>query len=452
MTKSPRQLRAESAAQRYRASARSPFVIEFAGVPKAGKTSTLNQVQAFLKRCGFATSVVVERASVCPIRDKKHANFNIWTACTTLAQILEKTQVPPRSEDPDILILDRGLFDSIWWLELMERLARIRKAEREDVERFLLSDEWRHRVSGVIVMTVRPEDALKREQGILPVAGSEGSIMNAAVLEQCRVVVEEACERLRDKFRILKIDTSAGGPLSTPTAACEAVVDTLLDWIEDQLQEDVLSLDKTVVVRVFDGQKYRESSEAVSLVEAFVNNGDFRPRASVEADPNRVQALPVVVVRNAKGDVLRLKRREEDAANPLHEKIVIWAGGHVRKEDAGLFSSVLGCAVRELQEELRISVEPDELNLLGAVYSDEGGRTSHHAALVYEWRARANDVAMALSNAEFFERRGASLSGTFVPVERLVQDIEDRKIVETWSQEVVRRFLAPDAGYSPRLL
>ena len=31
---------------------------------------------------------MVERASVCPIRDKKHANFNIWTLCTTLAQIL----------------------------------------------------------------------------------------------------------------------------------------------------------------------------------------------------------------------------------------------------------------------------------------------------------------------------------------------------------------------------
>ena len=67
------------------------MVIEFAGVPKAGKTTTLGQVHAFLERCGFRVEVVVEHASIRPIRDRKHADFNVWTACTTLSQILEKT-------------------------------------------------------------------------------------------------------------------------------------------------------------------------------------------------------------------------------------------------------------------------------------------------------------------------------------------------------------------------
>lgn len=449
--KSPRQVRAEAAAQRFKDASRSPLVIEFAGVPKAGKTSTLNQVQAFLKRCGFATSVVVERASVCPIRDKKHSNFNIWTACTTLAQILEKTQVPPRSEDPDILILDRGLFDSIWWLALMERLARIRKVEREEAERFLLADEWRNRISGVVIMSVSAEDALKREQGVLPVAGTEGSIMNREVLEQCRVAVAETSERLKREFRLFTVDTS-DARFNNPTRACEAVVDKVLDWIEEQLQEDVLSLDKAAVVRFFEGAKYRDSRDAVSLVESFLSDGDFRPRATVEADNTRVQALPVVIVRNARGDILRLKRREEDSKNPLHGKIVIWAGGHVRKEDSIGVSALLGCAVRELQEELRISVEPSQLQLLGAVYADEGGKTSRHAAIVYEWCAHTDDVAVALSNAEFFERRGTSLSGSFVPVAQLVRDVDEGKISEPWSEEVVRRFLATDEEFRPKLL
>lgn len=124
MKKTNLQERAERAAGLVRDKARKPLVIEFAGVPKAGKTTTLTQVQAFLKRCGFRTDVMVERASVCPIRDKKHANFNYWTLCTTLAQILEKTQNPPRSDDPQILFLDRGLFDSICWLTMMEKLSR----------------------------------------------------------------------------------------------------------------------------------------------------------------------------------------------------------------------------------------------------------------------------------------------------------------------------------------
>jgi hypothetical protein len=108
MAKSALQSRAENLAIEFRASKRPTMVVEFAGVPKAGKTSTLNHVYAFLRRCGFKCEVVVERASVCPIRDKKHFNFNIWTACTTLSQLLEKTQNPPREDDPDILFLDRG--------------------------------------------------------------------------------------------------------------------------------------------------------------------------------------------------------------------------------------------------------------------------------------------------------------------------------------------------------
>jgi predicted ATPase len=129
------QIRAENAAEHFAATARKPIVIEFAGVPKAGKTTTLGQLQSFLKRCGFRVEVVIERASVCPIRDKKHSNFNVWTACTTLAQILEKTQDPPRIDDPHILILDRGLFDSICWLTFMERLERIRTDDRKMIER-----------------------------------------------------------------------------------------------------------------------------------------------------------------------------------------------------------------------------------------------------------------------------------------------------------------------------
>src|SRR4051794_33039020 len=122
MGKSAIQRRAEKLAAEFRDARLPALVIEFAGVPKAGKTSTLNQVYAFLRRCGFKCEVVVERASVCPIKDKKHFNFNVWTACTTLSQLLEKTQTPPRPDDPDILFLDRGVFDAMCWLRLLERL------------------------------------------------------------------------------------------------------------------------------------------------------------------------------------------------------------------------------------------------------------------------------------------------------------------------------------------
>lgn len=446
------QIRAENAAQRFAATARKPIVIEFAGVPKAGKTTTLGQLQSFLKRCGFRVEVVIERASVCPIRDKKHSNFNVWTACTTLAQILEKTQDPPRIDDPHILILDRGLFDSICWLTMMERLERIRTADRKIIEKFLLIDDWRERITGVIVMTASPQDAMEREKGFLPVEGAKGSIMNPEVLQRMLDNTNQTVERLKRDFRLYTIDTSSGETKNNPRRTAEKVVDIVLSLVEEQLQEDILCLPKSAVTELFQGKLVLHAADTPALSKLFTQFGEFHPREEVEENQELVQALPVVVVRNKSGDVLRLRRRERSEDKILHEKIVIWAGGHVRKEDAKDGNSLIQCALRELQEELRLSLEAKDLNLVGAVYADVGESTSKHVALVYEWRAETDDVAVALSSAEFFERRGTSLSGKFVSLEELGKCIETKRMSEVWSTEIVKELLGQNVSeLKPRL-
>ena len=450
--KSDLQVRAEEAAERFATAARKPIVIEFAGVPKAGKTTTLGQLQSFLKRCGFRVEVVVERASVCPIRDKKHSNFNVWTACTTLAQLLEKTQDPPRIDDPQILILDRGLFDSICWLAMMERLERIRSADRKIIDRFLLIDDWREKITGVIVMTASPGDAMARENKLLPVEGEGGSIMNLAVLQRNLENVKDTAERLKRDFRIYTIDTSSGETRDNPKRTAEIVVDIVLSLVEEQLQEDILCLPKNEIVTQFNGKAILQNAKAAALAKLFVESGQFQPREKVEEDFNIVQALPVVVVRNQSGGVLRLKRKEKSEQKILHEQIVIWAGGHVRKEDAKNGDSLIQCALRELQEELRLSLESSDLRLIGAVYADVEESTSKHVAIVYEWRAETDDVAVALSSAEFFERRGTSLSGRFISLEELANEVNDNKMTEAWSVEIVREILAKDSfEFKPRL-
>jgi predicted NUDIX family phosphoesterase len=209
---------------------------------------------------------------------------------------------------------------------------------------------------------------------------------------------------------------------------------------------------KEHVVGIFNGASCLPAKDTRSLVDSFVTHGEFRPRTEVESDLTCVQALPVVVVRNQSGEVLRLKRKERRTENPLNEQIVIWAGGHVRKEDAYDGNSLVRCAIRELQEELRLSVTSDKLKLLGSVYADHGGSTSKHAAIVYEWRAETDDVSVALSSAEFFERRGTSLSGSFVGLDVLADDVDNEKIAEAWTAEIVRTLLVPDHDYTRRLL
>jgi predicted NUDIX family phosphoesterase len=202
---------------------------------------------------------------------------------------------------------------------------------------------------------------------------------------------------LSDKFNFFRIDTSSRPFKNKPAEACHAVANVVLDWIEQQLQEDILAMPKIRVMDIFNGAACLPATATISLVNSFVTHGEFRPRTEIESDSSCVQALPVVVVRNQSGEVLRLKRKERRTENPLNERIVIWAGGHVRKEDAYDGNSLVRCAIRELQEELRLSVTADKLKLLGSVYTDHGGSTSKHAAIVYEWRAETDDVSVALS-------------------------------------------------------
>lgn len=69
---------------------RRPIIIEFCGSPKAGKTSSIASLNIFLKRNGFKTSVLTERASICPISDKQSPTFNVWTCTATINEINEK--------------------------------------------------------------------------------------------------------------------------------------------------------------------------------------------------------------------------------------------------------------------------------------------------------------------------------------------------------------------------
>lgn len=449
------QIRAERSAKQFADKARKPLVIEFAGVPKAGKTTTLSHVQTFLKRCGFRTDVVVERASICPIRDKKHANFNIWTACTTLAQILEKTQNPPRPDDPQILFLDRGLFDSICWMTMMERISRIRPDESKLIQEFLTIDDWKRRISAVFVMLASPQDAMEREQGILPVEGIGGSIMNREILQQIKDINEQCVNKLRKDFRIYPVNTSGGETKGSPKRTAEVVTEAILGLIEEHVAENILSCSKEIVTKLFDDKNFIDDSQVDELIRHFREETDsnFRPRDEVEQDESRVQALPIVIVRNASGEVLRLRRREKAVDNLLHNKIVIWAGGHVRHEDAFNGDPLIHCAIRELEEELRLQIEPSHLRLIGGVYFDNSGRTSRHVAIAYEWRASTDDVSVVLSRSEFFERRGTSLSGSFASVDALSDDVKNKKLKEPWSVELVREYLAKDTFDSnPRLL
>ena len=191
---------------------RRPIVIEFCGSPKAGKTSSINSLNIFLKRNGFKTVVLSERASVCPISDKQNPLFNVWTCTETINELNEKIDATNVSSDPssnlDVIICDRGIFDALCWFRWLKNRNKMSDHEYDILTKFALLNRWQKNLDLVYVFVATPEESIRREYANL-LTDKRGSIMKERILSQYREAVDQTLEEYRPMFRAISlIDTT----------------------------------------------------------------------------------------------------------------------------------------------------------------------------------------------------------------------------------------------------
>jgi thymidylate kinase len=207
---------AEQVLAKVRARRRKPLVVEFSGTPKAGKSTIINSLRLFLARNDFRSFVLTERASTCPVRDKTHPFFNVWTACATLIQMLNAVQPKaPNDLVDDVVIMDRGLFDALVWMRWLEGHQKLTNNQRTMINQFLTLDLWRDLVDLVFIMKVSPDEALSREFSNL-VTRKTGSIMNAKTIEEFNDALDGTLDEYGPAFpKLLRVDTTNKKPQDT---------------------------------------------------------------------------------------------------------------------------------------------------------------------------------------------------------------------------------------------
>src|SRR5208282_2176938 len=354
---------------------RRPFIIEFAGTPKSGKTTTISAVHQFLKRNGVTVRTFQERASVAPLVDNGTASFNTWVTCATLNGIIEALE----DEKLDVLILDRGLFDGLVWIDWQEKTHRVSKAEAKGFRSFVLTPRWRGLIDLVFVMHCNAKTSLNREQA-KQITLRRGAIMNLATLAQLRRHYLEAADRYEGKFKFINVIESSRGPeMKTITNVAKLILKSLGRFTD----EEVLCLPRKSVegqIKLSDIKVVKPSWKAVSKL---VNRrGTYVARSIAETSDELLQVVPVCVIRN--GDRFLTNVRHEPGES-LHDALGNWAGGHVRKQDlddaGSKWGSVLAGLRRELHEEFSRknlpTPEPIEI-----VPSSKEKRPSRHIGMV----------------------------------------------------------------------
>jgi predicted NUDIX family phosphoesterase/thymidylate kinase len=403
--------------------AKRPLIIEFSGLPKAGKTRSISVLELFLKRNGIKTEVFTERASIAPIRAKGHLNFNVWVSCASLQGMLEALY-----RDVDVFILDRGIFDALVWNEWLETTGKITREEAAQVAAFFTMDRWTELTDIVFLLTCDPKKSIEREYAD-QLTTKRGTIMSEHTLRQINEATQRTVKAHASKFKEVHLfdttETSTREGVRKIAGEALRVLNKFLDEsicvipaakVQDLLPESGLVADRGVVS---------------SFTDAVMRLKSFSPRSEAEQNANCIQPIPCAILRY-EDKILVLKRNKP--GHPLHEKYDVWAGGHVSQVDDG-DEILLNSLNRELSEEVFIKdafeLHPDPIAL---IRTNEDARASRHIAVLYEIRLKSEDVALALNQKEFRSTRGTSLSG------RLIDIAEIRAVYREmgqWSKSIV---------------
>ena len=114
-----------------------PYVIEFTGTPRTGKTTLINNLNDFFKKGGFSVKVLEEfttsekyKKEIKPLLQNKYS----YIVNTEIPKYVLEQLNDAIDSNPDIIIVDRSLFDRLIWVERLYLKGGISK---EDYNEYL---------------------------------------------------------------------------------------------------------------------------------------------------------------------------------------------------------------------------------------------------------------------------------------------------------------------------
>ncbi|GAB3168918.1 hypothetical protein GCM10027059_32740 [Myceligenerans halotolerans] len=153
-------------------------VIEFAGMPKSGKTTVLDIVSHRIRRAGWAVGDFHGGGRYAPVGKKDLTSLNLYLAGSALQYVaaIGADERPPRFH-----LLDRGLNDRVIFSRALQSLGLIGDAHAAAIEQIAGLPDVQSKVDLCFVFTTSPELSLQREHSNR-LTTADGRIMNTARL------------------------------------------------------------------------------------------------------------------------------------------------------------------------------------------------------------------------------------------------------------------------------
>ena len=409
-----------------------PIIIEFSGSPKAGKTSCISSLELFLRRNGFSVKIVQERASMCPVSDKQSPMFNMWTASTTLAEMI--AVLNNVNAKVDILIFDRGIFDSLCWFQWLTNMNKMEEKQKIDTEKFLLMDEFIKKIDIVFAFKASPEESIKRENAHL-LTDIEGTIMKKDILQEYIRAMESIIKEKKEYFHeIISIDTTD----KNQNIVGKEVTKKTLEILKDALMERIGYIEASSIFM-------KDKNEGG--VYQFEDNIEepqikFDLRDKVEENKDWIQTIPIALITNLENKkILIVKKRPEAISDdsPEKDKELPYVGGHSRAEDStkkdNRFIDICRNTLkREIKEEIGISIALDNISPV-FIYTPNNEKSRKHLAICFKVSIDENLTRLHIDQNELIQNKGKTSSGKF----KSIDEVELDKL-ESWGRSIMKHY------------
>jgi thymidylate kinase len=199
-----------------------PVVVEFAGSPKSGKSTNIEIVAHFFRRMEFKVWAPSEGASKrTPYSLKRNLlAFNTWSLNYAISELLVAYY---NVDQPDLVILDRGPFDSIAWMSLLYQRGDLDNREFQIIRDFSLHPKWSKLIKRLYLFTCEPEISLQRENNVKLTHGP-GVAMNTDMLRNLLTEYQKLQQELSNYPVKLLDTTNTIGPLETAKQIADDVL------------------------------------------------------------------------------------------------------------------------------------------------------------------------------------------------------------------------------------
>ena len=172
----------------------TPFMVEFLGTPEAGKTSLIHRLNDELSNT-LSVGIVQESAEIVPDKIPKGSiEAHFWMKYLTLSKLLEAKF----SYSYDIILIDRGLVDSLIWNQYYYSTKMISQETLECCNAFFTHSRVPY-PDQVFYLTTTPRESIRRR-------GGEGRIVTLEFVKNFNIIVDSFIKQVKCPF--FKLDTT----------------------------------------------------------------------------------------------------------------------------------------------------------------------------------------------------------------------------------------------------